>query len=81
MSEVVKVLKPLPSLKDFACSSTSFQTMQPVVAKNGVRTQEGGGFVSRNGPPLRSLSSLNLPQASSYRWYARQSPKPKGKEP
>ncbi|CAF2007557.1 unnamed protein product [Brassica napus] len=79
MSEVVKVLKPLPSLKDFACSSTSFQTMQPVVAKNGVRTQ-GGGFVSRNGPPLRSLSSLNLPQASPYR-YPRQSPKLKGKEP
>ncbi|CAH8310940.1 unnamed protein product [Eruca vesicaria subsp. sativa] len=83
MSEVVEALKPLPSLKDFASSSTSFQTMQPV-AKNGVRTQ-GGGFVSRNGPPLRSLSSLNLPQASPYR-NARQSPKPsqspkpKGKE-
>ncbi|KAJ0245387.1 Protein kinase domain-containing protein [Hirschfeldia incana] len=77
MSEVVEALKPLPSLKDFASSSTSFQTMQPA-AKNGVRTQ-GGGFVSRNGPPLRSLSSLNLPQASPYR-NARQSPKPKGKE-
>ncbi|CAL9248225.1 unnamed protein product [Arabidopsis halleri] len=78
MSEVVEALKPLPNLKDFASSSSSFQTMQPV-AKNGVRTQ-GGGFVSRNGPPMRSLSSLNLPQASPYR-YARQSPKPKGKEP
>ncbi|CAN8266039.1 unnamed protein product [Cochlearia groenlandica] len=78
MSEVVEELKQLPNLKDFASSSTSFQTMQPV-AKNGVRTQ-GGGFVSRNGPPQRSLSSLNLPQASPYR-YARQSPKPKGKEP
>ncbi|KAL0855989.1 hypothetical protein Bca101_061142 [Brassica carinata] len=77
MSEVVEALKPLPSLKDFASSSSSFQTMQPV-GKNGVRTQ-GGGFVSRNGTPLRSLSSLNLPQASPYR-YARQSPKPKGKE-
>ncbi|XP_013618118.1 PREDICTED: probable receptor-like protein kinase At5g15080 isoform X2 [Brassica oleracea var. oleracea] len=77
MSEVVEALKPLPSLKDFASSSTSFQTMQPV-AKNGVRTQ-GGGFVARNGQPLRSLSSLNLPQASPYR-NARQSPKPKGKE-
>ncbi|CAH2045039.1 unnamed protein product [Thlaspi arvense] len=78
MSEVVEALKPLPNMKDFASSSSSFQTMQPV-AKNGIRTQ-GGGFVSRNGPPLRSLSSLNLPQASPYR-YARQSPKPKGKEP
>lgn len=78
MSEVVEALKPLPNLKDFASSSSSFQTMQPV-AKNGFRTQ-GGGFVSKNGPPLRSLSSLNLPQASPYR-YARQSPKPKGKEP
>uniref|UniRef100_M4FD79 non-specific serine/threonine protein kinase n=1 Tax=Brassica campestris TaxID=3711 RepID=M4FD79_BRACM len=63
MSEVVEALKPLPSLKDFASSSSSFQTMQPV-GKNGVRTQGGGGFVSRNGVPLRSLSSLNLPQAS-----------------
>uniref|UniRef100_A0A1J3IDF9 non-specific serine/threonine protein kinase n=1 Tax=Noccaea caerulescens TaxID=107243 RepID=A0A1J3IDF9_NOCCA len=78
MSEVVEALKPLPCLKDFASSSSSFQTMQPV-AKNGIRTQ-GGGFVSRNGPPLRSLSSLNLPQASPYR-NARQSPKPKGREP
>ncbi|XP_024006737.1 probable serine/threonine-protein kinase PIX7 isoform X2 [Eutrema salsugineum] len=78
MSEVVEALKPLPNLKDFASSSSSFQTMQPV-AKNGIRTQ-GGGFVARNGPPLRSLSSLNLPQGSPYR-YARQSPKPKGKEP
>ncbi|XP_010531802.1 PREDICTED: probable receptor-like protein kinase At5g15080 isoform X2 [Tarenaya hassleriana] len=78
MSDVVEALKPLPGLKDFASSSYSFQTMQPVV-KNGFRTQ-GGGFVSRNGQPLRSLSSLNLPQGSPYR-NSRQSPKPKGKEP
>ncbi|KAF2536461.1 hypothetical protein F2Q68_00018719 [Brassica cretica] len=77
MSEVVEALKPLPSLKDFASSSSSFQTMQPV-GKNSVRTQGGGGFVSRNGVPLRSLSSLNLPQGSSPYRYARQSPKPKG---
>ncbi|XP_048595272.1 serine/threonine-protein kinase PBL36-like [Brassica napus] len=77
MSEVVEALKPLPSLKDFASSSSSFQTMQPV-GKNGVRTQGGGGFVSRNGVPLRSLSSLNLPQGSSPYRYARGSPKPKG---
>ncbi|CDY20019.1 hypothetical protein BRARA_I00312 [Brassica rapa] len=77
MSEVVEALKPLPSLKDFASSSSSFQTMQPV-GKNGVRTQGGGGFVSRNGVPLRSLSSLNLPQGSSPYRYARQSPKAKG---
>ncbi|KAJ0252975.1 Protein kinase domain-containing protein [Hirschfeldia incana] len=80
MSEVVEALKTLPSLKDFASSSSSFQSMQPVGKMNGVRTQQGGGgFVSRNGVPLRSLSSLNLPQGSSspYR-YARGSPKPKG---
>lgn len=79
MSEVVEALKALPSLKDFASSSSSFQTMQPV-GKNGVRTQGGGGggFVSRNGVPLRSLSSLNLPQGSSPYRYARGSPKAKG---
>ncbi|CAA7051951.1 unnamed protein product [Microthlaspi erraticum] len=81
MSEVVEALKPLPSLKDFASSLQEILYLASVilpVAKNGVRTQ-GGGFVSRNGPPLRSLSSLNLPQASSYR-NARQSQKPKGKD-
>ncbi|XP_010528316.1 PREDICTED: probable receptor-like protein kinase At5g15080 isoform X2 [Tarenaya hassleriana] len=77
MSEVVEALKPLPGLKDFASSSHSFQTMQPM-SKNGFRTQ-GGGFVSRNGQPLRSLSSLNVPQASPYR-NSHQSPKPKGNE-
>ncbi|GAV69807.1 Pkinase domain-containing protein [Cephalotus follicularis] len=68
MSEVVETLKPLPNLKDMASSSYYFQTMQAdrarsnVNTKNGIRTQ--GGFVSRNGQPTRSFSSLNGPRAS-----------------
>ncbi|KDP45472.1 hypothetical protein JCGZ_09721 [Jatropha curcas] len=83
MSEVVETLKPLPNLKDMASSSYYFQTMQAdrnksnVHTKNGIRTQ--GGFVTRNGQPLRSLSSLSDTRASPYN-QPYQSPKPNGKK-
>ncbi|CAN1162879.1 Serine/threonine-protein kinase PBL34 [Linum perenne] len=83
MSEVVDTLKPLPSLKDMASSSYYFQTMQAernksnMNAKSGVRTQ--GGFMTRNGQPLRSLSSLSGTRASPHN-QPYQSPKPNGKK-
>ncbi|KAK8711074.1 hypothetical protein V6N13_146376 [Hibiscus sabdariffa] len=84
MSEVVETLKPLPNLKDMASSSYNFQTMQSdrsrssnLTAKNGIRTQ--AGFVTRNGPPMRSLSSSNGPHASPCH-HLPPSPKPKAKE-
>ncbi|TYG44206.1 hypothetical protein E1A91_D11G078900v1 [Gossypium mustelinum] len=85
MSEVVETLKPLPNLNDMASSSYYFQTMQSdrsrssnITAKNGIRVQ--AGFVTRNGQPKRSLSSLNGPQASPFHQHP-PSPKPKAKEP
>ncbi|XP_065876914.1 serine/threonine-protein kinase PBL34-like isoform X2 [Euphorbia lathyris] len=83
MSEVVETLKPLPNLKDMASSSYYFQTMQAersksnTHTKNGVKTQ--GGFVTRNGQPLRSLSSLSDTRTSPYN-QPYQSPKPNGKK-
>ncbi|EEF45010.1 serine/threonine-protein kinase PBL34 isoform X1 [Ricinus communis] len=83
MSEVVETLKPLPNLKDMASSSYYFQTMQAdrnksnMHTKNGIRTQ--AGFVTRNGQPLRSLSSLSDTRASPYN-QPYQSPKPNGKK-
>lgn len=86
MSEVVEVLKPLINLKDMASSSYYYQTMQAErtgannnssSARNGLRTQ-GGGFVSRNGLPVRSLSSSNGSHPSPYRHHP--SPKPSGKK-
>uniref|UniRef100_A0A2P2M4D2 non-specific serine/threonine protein kinase n=1 Tax=Rhizophora mucronata TaxID=61149 RepID=A0A2P2M4D2_RHIMU len=70
MSEVVETLKPLPNLKDMASSSYYFQTMQAdrnksnTNAKNGTRAR--AGFVTRNGQPLRSLSSLSNARGSPY---------------
>lgn len=85
MSEVVETLKPLPNLKDMASSSYYFQSMQSdrsrssnITAKNGIRVQ--AGFITRNGQPMRSLSSLNGPQASPFHQHPL-SPKPKAKEP
>ncbi|CAI0453510.1 unnamed protein product [Linum tenue] len=84
MSEVVDTLKPLPSLKDMASSSYFFQTMQAernksnLNSKNGVRTQ--GGFMTRNGQTLRSLSSLSDARAASPYNQPCQSPKPNGKK-
>ncbi|KAJ9152552.1 hypothetical protein P3X46_026108 [Hevea brasiliensis] len=83
MSEVVETLKPLPNLKDMASSSYFFQAMQAdrnkssLHNKNGIRTQ--GGFVTRNGQPLRSLSSISDSRASPYN-QPYQSPKPNGKK-
>ncbi|KAK4833888.1 hypothetical protein QYF36_012903 [Acer negundo] len=83
MSEVVEILKPLPNLKDMASSSYYFQTMQGdntrsnQNSKNSIRTH--GGFIQRNGQPMRSLSNPRGPQDSPYH-HPHPSPKPKGKK-
>ncbi|XP_038698299.1 probable serine/threonine-protein kinase PIX7 isoform X3 [Tripterygium wilfordii] len=83
MSEVVDTLKPLPNLKDMASSSRYFQTIQVDRSKMNTNAKGGskpqGGFITRNGQPVRSLSSLNVPHASPYR-QSRQSPRPDVKE-
>lgn len=81
MSEVVEVIKPLLNLKDMASSSYYFQTMQAERTganiinpntRNGLRMQ--GGFVTRNGQQIRSLS---IPTGSHASPYHRQQPSPK----
>ncbi|XVE68069.1 hypothetical protein DITRI_Ditri09bG0039500 [Diplodiscus trichospermus] len=84
MIVVVETLKPLQNLKDMASSSYYSQTIQSdrfrssnFNAKNGIRTH--GGFVVRNGQPVRSLYTSNDPQASPHH-NPHPSPKPKAKE-
>uniref|UniRef100_A0A2N9HHF6 Protein kinase domain-containing protein n=1 Tax=Fagus sylvatica TaxID=28930 RepID=A0A2N9HHF6_FAGSY len=85
MSEVVEALKPLPNLKDMACSSSYFQGMQaermgsyPNI-RNGSRMQTG---LSKNGQPARSLSIPNGPHASPYHHHhLHRSPKPSVSKP
>ncbi|KAL6994231.1 Serine/threonine-protein kinase pbl34, partial [Sarracenia purpurea var. burkii] len=81
MSEVVEALKPLPNLKDMACSSSYFQAMQVERAginpnaRNGIKLQTG--VLLKNGQPTRSLSIPNGQHASPYRHnYPHRSPKP-----
>ncbi|KAK7860879.1 putative serine/threonine-protein kinase pix7 [Quercus suber] len=81
MSEVVEALKPLPNLKEMACSSSFFQAMQAERmgsypnARNCSRIQTG---FSRNGQPTRSLSIPNGPHVSPYHHHhLHRSPKPR----
>ncbi|WOG88335.1 hypothetical protein DCAR_0207570 [Daucus carota subsp. sativus] len=81
MSEVVQILKPLPDLKDMACSSSYFQGMQAdrggvnPNARNGNRSQ--AGLVPKNKQVNRSLTIPNGQNASPYHQnYSLRSPKP-----
>ncbi|KAI3761980.1 hypothetical protein L1987_52403 [Smallanthus sonchifolius] len=70
MSEVHEALKPLPNLKDMACSSPYFQAMQS--------ERTGSNSSSRNGSkaqPMRSLSISNSPYHQNQPF---RSPKPVG---
>ncbi|XP_010554040.1 PREDICTED: probable receptor-like protein kinase At5g15080 [Tarenaya hassleriana] len=61
MSEVVETLKPLPDLKDMACSSSYFQAMQAeTISRSGSRV------LARTGHPARNLSLPNAPHVSPY---------------
>lgn len=81
MSEVVEILKPLPKLKDMACSSSYFQVMQAERgcvnpnARNGSRSQ--AGLVPRNKQTARSLTIPGGQNVSPYHQnYSHRSPKP-----
>ncbi|KAJ3671113.1 hypothetical protein LUZ60_008539 [Juncus effusus] len=66
MSQVVEVLKPLINLKDMACSSYFFQSMQ---AERSASFGGGGKrSVGSHGIPMRSLSNGAAHHASPYRY-------------
>ncbi|OMO55232.1 hypothetical protein COLO4_36114 [Corchorus olitorius] len=81
MSEVVEILKPLPNLKDMACTSSQFQAMQIERMGSTSKSRTGGrvqaGLPIRSGQPTRTLSSPNGPQVSPYNNnHPHRSPKP-----
>lgn len=76
MSEVVEALKPLPNLKDMACSSSYFQAMQAERAGTNTNARNGIRTLTKNGQPTRSLSIPNGPHASPYHNNPYRSPKP-----
>lgn len=82
MSEIVEALKPLPNMKDMACSSSYFLAMQAErsgSSRNGSRGQVGS--LTRNGQPGRSLSIPNGPHVSPYHHnHPLRSPKPNARQ-
>ncbi|XVF14238.1 hypothetical protein REPUB_Repub09cG0040900 [Reevesia pubescens] len=86
MSEIVEALKPLPNLKDMACTSSHFRAIQierlgsTSKPRTGSRLQ--AGLSLRNGQPTRSLSSPNGPHVSPYHNnHPQRSPKPNAGKP
>ncbi|GMI99214.1 PBS1-LIKE 34 [Hibiscus trionum] len=81
MSEVVEALKPLPNLKDMACTSSHFQAIQlertGLTSKFRTCSRVQAGLSSRSGQPMRSVSSPNGPYVSPHhKNHVHQSPKP-----
>ena len=70
MSEVVEALKPLPYLKDMACTSSQFQALQVERMRSTSKSRTGSrvqtGLSLRNGQPTRILSALDGPHVSPY---------------
>lgn len=86
MSEVVEALKPLPNLKDMACSSSYFQAMQVERVGSNPNARHGTrlpvGYLSRTGQTVRSFSIPNGPHVSPYHRNNPQcSPKPNVDQP
>ncbi|KAK8592899.1 hypothetical protein V6N13_043476 [Hibiscus sabdariffa] len=83
MSEVVEILKPLPNLKDMACSSSQFQAIQikPMASTSKSRTgnRVPAASSTRNGQLARSPLNPNGPQISPHR--NNRSPKPNAGQP
>ncbi|XP_034920795.1 serine/threonine-protein kinase PBL34 isoform X3 [Populus alba] len=80
MSDVVEALKPLPCLKDMACSSSYFQAMQSERGSSNPSAQNGSIVrpgCSRNMQPSKSFPKFNGHHGSSYY----RSPAPKAGEP
>lgn len=77
MSEVVEILKPLPKLKDMACSSSYFQVMQAERGGNNTNARNGRTQVPRNKQTARSLTIPGGQNISPYHQnYSHRSPKP-----
>ncbi|KAK8586859.1 hypothetical protein V6N12_021382 [Hibiscus sabdariffa] len=81
MSEVVEALKPLPNLKDMACTSSHFQAIQlertGSTSKSRTCSRVQAGSSLRSGQPTRSVSSPNGPYVSPHhKIHLHQSPKP-----
>lgn len=68
MSEVHESLKPLPNLKDMACTSPYFQVMQS--------ERTGSNSSSRNGSKGGSMRSLSISNSPHHQNQAYRSPKP-----
>ncbi|KVH92717.1 Concanavalin A-like lectin/glucanase, subgroup [Cynara cardunculus var. scolymus] len=68
MSEVYETLKPLPNLKDMACSSPYFQSMQ--------LERTGSNPSSRNGSKGQSMRSLSISNSPYNQNQPYRSPKP-----
>ncbi|WRX20259.1 Protein kinase domain - like 10 [Theobroma cacao] len=86
MSEVVEALKPLPNLKDMACSSSHFQAIQIERVGSSSKSRTGSrvqaGLSIRDGQPTRSLSTPNGPHVSPYHNnHLHRSPKPNVSQP
>ncbi|KAG4202879.1 hypothetical protein ERO13_A05G364700v2 [Gossypium hirsutum] len=86
MSGVVETLKPLPNLKDMACTSSQFQAMQiermASTSKSRTGTRAPAALSIRNGQPTRSPLTQNGPQISPYHNnLPYRSPKPNAGQP
>ncbi|KAK8672614.1 hypothetical protein V6N13_110979 [Hibiscus sabdariffa] len=83
MSEVVEILKPLPNLKDMACSSSQFQAIQVERMASTSKSRTGNrvpaALSARNGQRARSPLTPNGPQISPHRH--NRSPKPNAGQP
>ncbi|KAJ4823928.1 hypothetical protein Tsubulata_009762 [Turnera subulata] len=85
MSEVVEALKPLPYLKDMACSSSYFQAMQVERSGSNLSSQSGSRLrpgLSKSMLPARSLSATNGSHVSPYHHnHYHRSPAPNAGQP
>ncbi|GMJ09315.1 PBS1-LIKE 34 [Hibiscus trionum] len=86
MSDVVETLKPLPNLKDMACTSSQFQAIQieRIASTSKSRTGNRGptALSTRNGQLARSPLTPNGPQISPYHNnHLNRSPKPNAGQP
>ncbi|XVF58238.1 hypothetical protein PTKIN_Ptkin07bG0048600 [Pterospermum kingtungense] len=86
MSEVVEVLKPLPNLKDMACTSSHFQAIQAERIGSASKSRPGSrlqaGLSLRNRQPTRSLSTSDGLRVSPYHNnHLHRSPKPNVGQP
>ncbi|KAE8669601.1 putative receptor-like protein kinase [Hibiscus syriacus] len=85
MSEVVEALKPLPNLKDMACSTSQFEAIQIERMASSSKSRTGNrvpvASSTRNGQHARSPLTPNGPQISPFNNHLYRSPKPNAGKP